>query len=362
MNEKIYQIALTRIDGVGPIGVRSLMKHFTQVSELYDASYKDLIELGIRKSIIQQIIDKTTLESAQKTFDLSVQKGIEILFYQDEKYPKRLQYFDDMPPILYYKGNASLNTSKVIAIVGTRDPSKLGILQCEQLVHDLKDYNATIVSGLAYGIDAKAHETSLQQDLPTIGVMASGMKHIYPSDHQSLAKKMIEHGGILTEFAYDTLAKREHFPMRNRIVAAMVDAVVVVESASKGGSLITAEFANQYNKDVFAFPGRFNDSRAQGCNGLIKKHKAHMIETVDDLAYILRWDQMPTVKQISMFENLSSDEEKIVHHLKHHGETHIDQLTKEIDLPLGKFQSLILNLELKGILKSLPGKRYICIQ
>lgn len=362
MNEKIYQIALTQIDGLGPIGVRNIMKNFSKASSLFDTSYKELVGLGVRKAIIKQIIDRTTIQSAQETFDLSEQKGIKILFYQDDLYPKRLQYFDGMPPILYYKGNASLNTSKVIAIVGMRDPSKLGMLQCEKLVKHLKDYNVTIVSGLAYGIDAKAHQTSLQHGMPTIGVMASGMKHVYPSDHKLMVKEILKNGGILTEFPYNALAKREHFPMRNRIVAAMVDAVVVVESASKGGSLITAEFANQYNKDVFAFPGRFNDSRAQGCNGLIKKHKAHMIETVDDLVYILRWNEKPTVKQISLFENLSLDEQKIVHYLKHYGETHIDKLTKEIESPIGKLQSQILNLELKGILKSLPGKRYICVQ
>lgn len=362
MNEKIYQIALAQVDGLGPKGIRGIMKNFTSTKDLFQTSYKELLDLGIRKSVIQQIIDQSTVESANETYELSVKKGIDVLFYQDDEYPKRLQYFDDMPAILFYKGSASLNTSKMISIVGTRDPSKLGMLQCEQLVQDLKDYNATIISGLAYGIDAKAHQTAVTCKLPTIGVMASGMKHIYPADHSNLAKEMIENGGLLTEFPYETLAKREHFPMRNRIVAAMTDAVVVVESASKGGSLITAEFANHYNKDVFAFPGRFNDVRAQGCNALIKKHKAHMIESIDDLAYILRWDEKPTVKQISLFENLPPDEELVVHYLKHHGESHIDKLTKEIDLPMGKIQSVILNLELKGILKSLPGKRYICIQ
>lgn len=362
MNEKIYQIALTQIDGIGPKGIRSLMKNFDAVSDVFGTDYKDLVDLGIRKNIIQQIIDGSTLESAQSTFELCEKKDIKILFYQDNEYPKRLQYFDEMPPILYYKGNASLNTSKVVAIVGTRDPSKLGMLQCEKLITELKDYNVTIVSGLAYGIDAKAHQTALLCDMSTIGVMANGLKNIYPADHRDMAKEMLSQGGLLTEFPYETLAKREHFPMRNRIVAAMSDAVVVIESASKGGSLITAEFANQFNKDVFAFPGRFNDIRAQGCNGLIKKHKAHMIESVEDLAYILRWDEKPTVKQISLFENLSKEEEIIVHYLKHHGETHIDKLTKEIKLPIGQLQSQILNLELKGLLKSLPGKRYLCIQ
>lgn len=359
MNDKIYEIALQSIPGIGPVSIKNLLSDFGSAKELLTTDYKELINHGIRKNLVSELCDHSYLEKAEQEYNICKKKGIEILFYQDEKYPQRLNFQDQVPPLLYYKGNANLNHQKIVAIVGTREPSKLGLLECEKIVSELAKWDCLIVSGLAYGVDVKAHKSAIQSKLPTVGVMAHGMGQMYPADHRSIAKEMITNGGLLTEYTYNVEAEREYFPMRNKIVAAMSDVIIVIESGAKGGSLITAEFANAMGKDVFALPGRVSDKTSAGCNKIIKQHKAHLMESVEDVKYIMRWDDKPKVIQQKLFEDLTKNELEVLNFIKHNSECHIDIIGQTLEMNHGELMTQILQLELKGLIKSLPGKHFI---
>jgi len=251
----------------------------------------------------------------------------------------------------------------MIAIVGTRKPSVQGRVTCEELVKGLEKYKAVVISGLAYGIDITAHKKCVDMGMPTIGVMGHGISTIYPMAHQKVANRMVENGGLLTEFTQDTKPEREFFPMRNRIIAGMCDALIVVETASKGGSMISAHMANDYSKDVFAVPGRLKDEMSAGCNHLIKTHKAALLESVDDIAYVLRWDKpkQQTGIQQSMFAQLSEKEQQIIDLLKSVESLSIDKLCYETKINSGEMASLLLDLEFKGLIKPKPGKQFVLV-
>ena len=286
--------------------------------------------------------------------------GIRPLFYLDDDYPQRLKHYPDSPTMLYYKGNAALNVPRMVAIVGTRRPSSQGIHACEELVGGLQPYDVTIVSGLAYGIDISAHRKCLSLSIPTIGVLGHGLERIYPAQHQSVARAMSDSGGLLSEYPSQTLPDREHFPMRNRIIAGLCDALVVVETRKKGGSMISAHIANDYNKDVFAFPGRVKDSCSEGCNALIKSHKAALIESAEDIAYIMRWEEnSPQAVQKQLFVELTEAEKIIVDLLGQYEPIGIDQLTNKLKISNSQMASLLLGLEFKGIIRALPGKQFV---
>jgi len=253
-----------------------------------------------------------------------------------------------------------LNQLRPISIVGTRNPTSYGRKMCEQLINDLLPYQPLIVSGLAYGIDITAHRKSLDVGLETVGVLGHGMQRIYPAQHRKTALTMIENGGILTQFHFRTEPNREHFPMRNKIIAAICDALVVVETKKHGGSIISAKLANDYHKDVFAFPGRLTDKMSVGCNHLIKTHQAAVIESAADLAYILNWDQQPAnvPTQQQLFVELTPDEQKITVQLKEGIQKSVDSLSYETKMTVSRLSSLLLSMEFKGIVRSLPGKVY----
>lgn len=358
--EKISQIAFSLIKGMGPRAFRLIMQDFHTVSEIYDLPETMLKEFIPRESIRKQVLNRNSFERAELEYEYCLEHGIEVLFFQDKRYPQRLNFYEVSPCVLYFKGESDLNKQRVVSIVGTRDPSEHGKVTCERIVKDLVKYDCLIVSGLAYGIDVTAHKASLSSNLKTIGVTAHGLDQLYPNDHLDIAKKMIMQGGLLTEYPTGTEMIPKLFPTRNRIVAAMSDVVIVIESARKGGSLITAEFANEYGKDVFAIPGRPTDKRSEGCNLLIKSHKAHLYDSIKDLEYITRWNSTPSLLQGSLFEDLSEEELQIVNFVRHQPKVHIDVLNQHLKKQVGELSALILNLELKGILKSLPGKRYIC--
>ena len=359
-HEKIHEIALTLVKGLGPRLFRLLMNEYGKASIIYDLNDEDLAIHTKKESIRDAILQKIHIPRAEQELTFCNKNGIEVLSFNDKRYPQRLNYYDNTPGILYYKGNADLNTRKIISIVGTRDPSNHGKIFCEKIVHDLLKHDCLILSGLAYGIDITAHKASVKENLPTVGVVAHGHDKLYPESNRPLANKMISNGGILSEFISETEMLRELFPMRNKIVAAMSDAVIVVESAEKGGSLITAKFAEQYNKPVFAIPGRPNDKRSKGCNMLIKQGSAHMYESIEDLESVLRWNSVKETTQGSLFVELSEEEKLIINHLRQFPESHVDELMKQTKLSLGSLSSSLLNLELKSYVKSLPGKRYIC--
>ena len=362
-NELTYQIGLTLLDGVGDVLAKNLLAYCGSAEQIFKTNKAQLekipgIGFVLSKSIAQS---KDVLNRAEKEV-LFIQKNkIQPLFFTDTKYPQRLKNCYDSPVMLYYKGNADLNAQKIVSVVGTRTPSPYGKLMTEKLIQDLKASGILITSGLAYGIDITAHKMALENDLQTVGVLAHGLDRVYPSVHTHYAEKMVEQGGLLTEFMSETIPDRENFPKRNRIVAGMCDALIVVESKKEGGSLITATIANAYNKDVFAFPGRAGEALSEGCNGLIKSTKANLIESVADLFYIMNWNQDVKRKkttQIPLLLNLSSDEQIMVNVFENKTQLHIDEICHATQFPISKTSSCLLQLEFSNVIKSLPGKMY----
>ena len=360
-NELLYQVALTLIPNIGDVNAKALVNHFGSARAIFFASRKELesIEgLGfIRVNSIKNFKDFTIAEE-EVAFIKKYQ--INPLFITDDKYPQRLLNCYDSPPLLYYKGNADLNTSKIIAIVGTRNNDEYGKSICEKLLDDLINEDILIVSGLAFGIDSIAHKAALKNNLKTIGVLAHGLDRVYPSQNVTLAKQMIDAGGLITDFRSKTIPDRQNFPARNRIAAGISDCVVVIESGKKGGSLITAELANSYNKDVFAFPGRITDSKSEGCNYLIRNNKAALITCADDLLQNMGWKAIKKKvrKQRQLFIELTPDEKIIIEVLKLQEHVHIDDLYFKSKLSSSAVAQGLLMLEMNGIVTSLPGKIY----
>lgn len=364
MSDLLYKIGLTQIPKVGPVLARQLVAYCGSPKAVFEARKKELLCIpGIGESTAKNVLEKRALEVAERECLFIERHQIQPLFYLDETFPVRLRHIPDAPVMLYYRGAADLQHDKMVAIVGTRQPSPQGIKACENLVEGLKAYDVQIISGLAYGIDICAHRKCLDTGIPTIGVLGHGLGRIYPPQHRNIAEKMCMEGGLLTEFISPTAPEREHFPMRNRIVAGLCDTLVVVETARKGGSMITAYLANDYHKDVFAFPGRTRDVNSQGCNLLIKNHRAALIEKASDIAYVMRWEELDrsSPKQTQLFIELTEEEKLIVNLLQEHEGISIDHLTFATQLKGSTLASLLLNLEFKGMIKTLPGKRYILI-
>ncbi len=360
--ELLYQIALTLIPNIGDVHAKALVNHFGNAEAIFNAPKKHLDSLEgigiVRANSIKNFHD---FDKAEKEISFIEKYKITPLFITDKNYPQRLLNCYDSPAILYYKGNADLNTSKIVAIVGTRNNNEYGKNVCEKLIEELAAENILIVSGLAFGIDSIAHKTSLKNNLKTIGVLGHGLDMIYPSQNTSLAKQMSTHGGLLTEFRSNTKPDRQNFPSRNRIVAGISDAVVVIETGIKGGSLITAELGNGYNKDVFAFPGRVNDTKSEGCNYLIKNNKAALITSANDLLENMGWVQLkkPSAKkQKELFIELSPDEKIVVEILQMQDQIHIDELYIKSKLNSSKVAAALLMLEMQNVVISLPGKIY----
>ncbi len=364
MSDCLYKIALTKIPKVGPVTARNLISYCGGIKEVFEARKKELEKIpGVGDRIASLIVKKDYFEAAERELDFIENQEITPLFFLDNAYPSRLKHSGDAPILLYYKGTVDLNHPRIVAIVGTRKPSFMGVALCEELVEGLAAYDVLIISGLAYGIDVTAHKKCLDIGSSTLGILGHGLKRIYPAQHRSIARQMIENGGLLTEFASDVGPDRENFPMRNRIVAGMCDALIVVETAIKGGSMITAQFGNEYNKDVFAVPGRVKDTHLQGCNHLIKTHKAALIESAKDVGYIMRWEELDQKKEIQrqLFVELTDQEKVVANLLKQSEEIGIDELVHEAKLNPSQVASLLLSLEFKGLVKPLPGKRYILI-
>ncbi|MEO6220040.1 MAG: DNA-processing protein DprA [Ginsengibacter sp.] len=357
-----YQIALTLIPNIGDVHAKALVNHFGNARSIFTAKKKDLEELdGIGTVRANSIKNFHGFDKAEKEIAFIEKYRIIPLFITDKNYPQRLLNCYDSPTLLYYKGNADLNTSKIIAIVGTRNNNEYGKSICEKLIEGLASENVLIVSGLAFGIDSIAHKNAIKNNLHTIGVLAHGLDMIYPSQNTSLAKQMSTHGGLLTEFRSLTKPDRQNFPSRNRIVAGISDAIIVVETGIKGGSLITAELGNGYNKDVFAFPGRVNDVKSEGCNYLIKNNKAALITCAGDLLANMGWTQEKKAsikKQRELFIELSPDEKVIVDILQAQEQIHIDELYLKSKLNSSAVAAALLMLEMQGVLISLPGKIY----
>lgn len=359
--QKLYEIALTLIPYIGDVNGKKLVAYCGGAEAVFCENKKALRQIsGMTDNIIQGIESKAVMKRAEEEMQFIEKYGIKPLFYLDKDYPKRLQHCHDSPMMLYYKGNADLNVEKTVGIVGTRNITDYGKYIVEKIVEDLSSDNVMIISGLAYGVDAAAHRAALKYDLATVGVLGHGMQTIYPAENRKLSTNMLEKGGILTEFVSGTKPDRENFPQRNRIVAGMVDCLVVVESALKGGAMITADIANSYDREVFAVPGKVGDIYSEGCNQLIKANKANILVNATDIRYVMRWDVDTKVvaKQMRLFRDFSEDEKKVMDVFVKNNVVHIDDIIVGTDLSPSKIASILLSLEFDGVLTALPGKRY----
>lgn len=357
--DRLAFLALHFIPGVGTRLIKQLISYCGSAEEVFRKP-KGRLQLipGVGPATAQSILKGNTFALAEKEFKMAGNHDAEILFYTDKKYPFRLKAIDDAPTILYFKGNCNLNHKKVVGIVGTRQATSYGKKIVEQIVSDLVPHDALILSGLAYGIDIHSHRQALKQGLATLGVMGSGIDVIYPGMHTDVARKMMDNGGIITENFLGTKPDAHNFPSRNRIIAGMCDALIVVEAALSGGALITAEIANSYNKDVFAIPGSIGQTYSEGCNKLIKINKAALLTSVKDLEYIMNWQLNEGLTKKPEVE-LNSQEQHIVDSIFTKGSSmQIDELAWKTNVPPSELAALLLQLELKGIIKALPGKQF----
>lgn len=363
-NELLHLLALSKIEGVGDIVAKKLLHHCGSAEALFQTKTSILASIdGIGPVLIRKLKDKSAFYLAEAELKFIQENNIDCLFYQDQNYPERLKQCVDAPVLLFASGTINLNKRKVISIVGTREITSYGHEFCKKLIEDLAPLDPIIVSGFAYGVDIVAHKAALENNLQTIGVIAHGLNQVYPKIHKKYVAKMEENGGFLTEFWSTSNPEKENFVKRNRIVAGMSEATIVIESAKKGGSLITANLANDYNRDVFAVPGRITDKYSQGCNTLIKTQRANMLTSAADLIYLLNWQlETPTqnekVIQKQLFITLDHDEQKIYDYLQSKGKQLMDVIALECDFPIFKVSTILLNMELKGVIRPLPGKSF----
>ena len=362
-NDLLYQLALTQVPQIGCVHAKLLIQKFHAAEAIFKARIAELEKIeGIGSVRARCIKTFNGFSQAEKEIGFLEKYKIKPLFLSQPDYPQRLLRCYDSPTLLFYRGEANLNTARIIAVIGTRSNSVYGKHITEKLIKELAPYEVLVVSGLAFGIDAIAHKTALKNNLPTVGVLAHGLDSLYPSEHTNMAKDMIKQGGgLLTEFYSEITAEKHHFPIRNRIVAGMSDAVVVIETGIKGGSMITAELANGYNRDVFAFPGKVTDAKSAGCNALIKNNKAALLTEAQELAEMLGWS-MPVPKSIQpqkeLFTDLNDEEKTIVGILSEKQAVHIDELNIRCGFSTSTMAAAILNLELQNIVQALPGKMY----
>lgn len=362
-NELLHTLALLKVEGIGDVVAKKLIKHCGSSSAVFQSSKKSLVAIdGIGEFLYKNLQEKSVFQLAEKELRFIEKEHISYSFFEDANYPERLKHCIDGPTILFQSGTIDLQNKRVINIVGTRQITPYGIEFTKKLISDLSLLNPIIVSGFAYGVDIVAHQAAMQNNLQSIGVLAHGLNQIYPKTHKKYVSQMEQNGGFMTEFWSTSNPDRENFIKRNRIVAGMCEATIVIESAEKGGSLITATIANDYNRDVFAVPGRITDKFSQGCNNLIKTQRAHLLNSAADLIYILNWDitskkeSKPIQKQL--FVSLTEDEQKIYNYLVNKENELMDRIALNCDFPIFKISSLLLNMELKGVIRPLPGKLF----
>lgn len=361
-NDLLYQIALTLVPNIGDVHAKTLINRFGDAASIFKAKRKDLEAVDGMGSIRARAIrSMTDLSPAEKEIAFIDKFRITPIFLTNPAYPKRLLHCYDSPMLLFYKGNADLNAQKILSIVGTRNFTPYGKQVCEKIITDLAEQDILVVSGLAYGIDTIAHRSALKHGMKTVGVLAHGLDRIYPAENKSLAKQMLGEGGLLTDYKSNTNPDKQNFPRRNRIVAGMCDAVLVIETTLKGGSLITAELANGYNKDVLAIPGRTTDLKSEGCNYLVKTNKAALVNSAADILDFMGWSdaiKAKAPKQRALFIELTPDEKVITAVLQKEDIIMIDELHAKSGLSSSAVASTLLSLEMHGLILSMPGKRY----
>lgn len=360
----IHRISLGMLKGIGPVNARNLVAYCGGVDPIFtDKKLKNTLAKvpGIGAKLIASITDKKVLPAAEKELAYVRKHKLRMLFYLDADYPGRLKQAEDAPVLLYVKGPADMNAERMVSIVGTRTPTEEGKRLAVELVEGLKEARATIISGLAYGIDITSHRAALRNGLPTIGCVAHGLDKLYPGEHAATAKELVEEGALISELPSGSPFAPGNFPARNRVIAGLSDCTVVVESGPKGGSLITADIANSYDREVFAYPGRPTDPRSEGCNALIQRNQAALVTCAKDVLRLMEW--LPIAKkkvpvQAALFADLMPDEQTLVDIIKAKGRVDIDELCVQSRMAQGKAAGLLLNLEFNGVVRSLPGKVY----
>lgn len=363
MHPYFHLIALSFVPSIGHVHIKNLISYCGSAEEIFKQKALQLQKIpGIGPKTAHDIVSSQVFEAAEKEVCFIEKNNINALPYFDKRFPKRLAACSDSPFLIYTKGNCNLNSTKVIAIVGTRKASKYGRDFVDHLIEEMKSWELLVVSGMALGIDAQAHKMSVHHGLPTLGVLGHAFNRMYPPEHHSLAKSMLEtNGALLTEYASQSTFLPSNFPMRNRIVAGMSDAVVVVESAQKGGAVITANIANSYHRDVFALPGKNRDTYSKGCNFLIKTYKAQLVESMQDIWQHMGWDikeNKPKKIQKELAFDLSEVEQKIMNALKDSEGVSLDNLMLGTQLSGSQIAASLLELELKGHINALPGNRF----
>jgi len=362
MDDLKYKIGIGLIPGIGDILAKKLISYCGGVEAVFREKKTALMKIpNVGEVLADSIVNHDVLAKAEKEVEFIFKHRISNSFYLDDNYPVRLKNCPDSPVIIFYKGNVDFEHPKIVSIVGTRQATSYGKDICNRLVDELRQRNhhPIIISGLAYGIDICAHRAALRNGLPTIAVLGHGLAQLYPSAHAVTAREITEQGALLTEFLSDSSIDRNNFVRRNRLIAGLADLTIVVESNIRGGALITADIANSYNRDVFACPGRLTDACSTGCNWLIKTNKANLLQSVADIEYIMGWDNRPTISvQRELFPAVTVEEETILRMLKESGECVIDSLSFALQIPVSKVSTLLLNLELAGLVHSLPGKVY----
>jgi DNA processing protein len=358
-DDMLYRIALTMIPGVGGGTAKKLMAAFGSPRAIFEAPTSKLERL--LNANTKNLDRSQILKQAENELMFINSNNIRMLFYTDNDYPYRLNQCEDAPVVLFMKGTTDLNNSKIISIVGTRNASNYGLSLCKKFVSELvgKGYKPLIASGLAYGIDVCAHTSALSNGLDTVAVMGTPLNKVYPAPHENIARQIEKQGALVSEFATGSTVAPSNFVSRNRIIAGLSDVTIVVESSKKGGALLTANIANSYNREVMAFPGRVGDERSQGCNNLIKLNKAALVESVEDLEYLMNWSTKPKIVQRQIeFVNLTEPEQDILNFLKNRESESIDTIAAETNISLPELSAFLLNMEFADIVTVLPGNRY----
>lgn len=364
-DEKLYDLAISFLPGIGDVNARKLLSRFGTTRNIFEVSYAELIKTpGIGELAAKKLYNgfSLALQKAEEEMLYIDSNDVEYVSFVESHYPKRLLECDDAPVVLYYKGSANFNANKIVSIVGTRNATKYGTEFCDEIVRQISEkYPGTvIVSGLAYGIDIAAHKAALKYGLETWAVLGHNLKTVYPAKHKRYAQQIIDQGGlVISDYSHNSVTDPGNFVRRNRIVAGLADVLIVVESGAKGGSMVTANVANHYNRDVFAVPGSINSAYSAGTNKLIKTNRAHLLESLEDIEYIMGWSSKNKISKINileLLEDLTENEQKIVDVLKKYEFLDIDNISRQSGLDSDTLSLSLLELEFKNIVRSLPGK------
>tara|TARA_R110002073_G_scaffold325056_1_gene503605 strand:+ start:44375 stop:45475 length:1101 start_codon:yes stop_codon:yes gene_type:complete len=359
--EILAVLRLQKTKSVGDILSKKLIATVGSAQQIFEEKKNTLQKIhGIGSFSIENLLDERNQKLAEKELDYINKNNISYSYFLEDEYPENLSHCIDAPILFFKDGNIDFSNKRIVSIVGTRNMTSYGRNFCENLIEKLAGYNPVIVSGFAYGVDICAHKSAMKNNLQTIGVLAHGLEEIYPKSHKKYIHKVNENGGFITEFFHNERPMRENFLKRNRIVAGISKATIIIESAERGGSLVTADIANSYDRDVFAVPGKVNDLMSKGCNELIQKNRAHLLQSAEGIVQMLNWDVSKTSKptQKQLFIELTNDEQKVYDYLQKNGQQLLDVIALEIQIPVFQLATLLLQMELKNVIRPLPGKMF----